>query len=708
MGRFSECCQVFSRRIFFGPLLFLACAAHFLGAVHAHGKTAEDRSAGEIPGEDEELLILDPVVVTATRLPSIWEEIPASVSVVDREEIQQGKPAVTLDSGLVRVPGVFVQNSFNFAQDQRISIRGFGARSAFGIRGIQVYVDGIPHTLPDGQTQIDSIDPSAIERIEVIRGPMSALYGNSSGGVINIILQDGPEEPYLESKTVVGEYDLWKTVLKGGGETERMNLFVNVSRLEVDGFREHGEAESWKMLGKLRYEPDKESDLTFVLDSVYSPELNDPGGLTLEQVEEDRSRAAPNALQFDIGEEVKAGRLGFIYRRQLSLDQDIEAAGYYGRRDLDNSIPFRFIELERDVYGGRFQYAVRGSGFGLPQELFAGIDIQNQQDNRLNFDNDGGSPGDTLLLDQDEQVTGMGVYLQDEIELTERFSVTVGGRYDWVRFEVDDHLEEDGDDSGSTHFDEVTGRFGLMYELRPNVQAYGSIAQSFETPTSTEIVNRPEGGGGINPDIEAQEAINYEVGVKGSGFDRFHYDLAVFFIELEDELIAFRDATDRVFYRNAGESQRKGAEVSIGVEILAGLEAGLSYTYLQAEFDEYVKDGTDLQGNEIPGLPNHLLFGEILYEHPSGFYAGCDILYAGGFFVNDENTLETDDYVLGNVRAGYRKVLGGWRIEPFAGVQNLFDEEYNSNVRINARGERYFEPAPGRNHYGGIAIGYEL
>ncbi len=675
------------------------------------------------PGPDT--VTLDPVIVTAPRIPSEAERVPAAVTVIEKEDIQQGRPTVTLDDALVQAPGVVVSNRFNFAQDLRIAIRGFGARSAFGIRGIQVYVDGIPHTLPDGQSQIDSIDPGFVERIEVMRGPISALYGNSSGGMINIVTQDGPEEPFIETDTVLGEYGLWKSLVKGGGRSGRANGFFGVSRLETGGFRAHSRAESWKMTGKLRCDIDADSDLTLLVDSVYSPELQDPGGLTLQQAQADPGRASPLGLLFDTGETVTGGRWGLLYRGAPASNRNLEAVAYYGLRDLDSAIPFRFVELDREVFGGRIQYDVTGEIPGIPgndgaadvagdagaggvtHHLFVGVDLQRQDDDRLNFDNREGSPGDTLLLDQNERVTSVGAYLQDDVGLTDTLSVVAGGRYDRVSFEVDDRLASDGDDSGSKTFDQLTGRLGLNYLFRPDLRMYANVAQSFETPTATELVNRPEGGGGINPDIEPQKAVNYEVGLKGTpGGRATTFELALFYIQLEDELIAFRDVTDRVFYRNAGKSRRIGAELGLGMETAEGLKVKLAYTYLNAEFETYVKNGINLEGNRVPGLPTHQVYAEVLYEHPGGFYAGIEALHAGGSYVDDENTLESSAYTVANLRAGYDKPVGNWRISPFVGVENLFDESYSGNVRINASGGRYFEPAPGLNVYGGIGIGY--
>ncbi len=689
-------------------LLFAAllCGAALLLAAHAFAETAAATAADD-SADTAAVPVLEPVVVTAARIPSEAARVPAAVTTVEDRQIQQGRPAVKLDEALARVPGVFVQNGYNFAQDLRISMRGFGARSAFGIRGIQVYVDGIPLTLADGQSTLDAIDPEAIGRLEVLRGPVSALYGNASGGVINITTPEGPPRPFVEERTLIGEYGLMKNVLKGGGQAGRLNAFASLAHLKTDGFREHSEARSATFNSKLRFDLDSASDLTLIFNAVRIPEAQDPGGLTLQQAGSDPTQAADLSRLYDSGESISDQRIGLVYRREPIPDHQLEAAAFFSQRDLDNAVPFRFIELDRKAAGGRIQYAVSGTILDRTQRTVAGIDLQHQSDDRVNFDNIAGRAGETLLLSQDESVTATGVYLQEEVELTPRVSVLLGGRYDHVRFDIDDRLLEDSDDSGARTFDQFTGRLGLMVAPDSRLRLYGTIARSFETPTSTEIVNRPEGGGGINPHIEPQTAVNYEIGAKMQVGKDLSLEAALFLIRLEDELIAFRDATDRVFYRNAGESQRVGVEMGLVKTFLRRWQFSLAYSYLKAEFESYEKQGVDLSGNRVPGLPEHWIFSELRYSRESGLYAAGAVSYAGDFFVDDENTLKNADATVVDLRLGYEKRWRRWQVEPFLGIRNLFDKDYNNNVRINASGGRYFEPAPERNAYGGLRIGYQ-
>jgi iron complex outermembrane receptor protein len=649
--------------------------------------------------------VLPPIVVTAPRVETPITDVPAAISVVGIEDIQLAQPTLGLDESLNRVPGLFTQNRFNFAQDLRLSIRGFGARSAFGIRGIKVLVDGIPATLPDGQSQVDGLDLGSAERIEVMRGPASALYGNAAGGVLSITTEEGPEAPFVEGRLMLGEYDLWKMQLKSGGQVGPMNYLINASRLEYGGYREQSDTESVLFNGKFRFDIDQASTLTALINVVDSPRADDPGALSREQIAEDRRAAAMGNLINHTGEEVSEQRFGLVYRRDFGALHDLQVNGYFAARQFRGAIPQTVVEFDRSFVGGGVQYSYLGDVFGRTSRLTMGIDVQYQVDRRQNFGNEDGKPNEALELNQDEKVTSVGPYIQEELDLFDKLTLVLGGRYDNVRFKVDDFLVSDGNQTGSRTFDQVTGRFGLIYRLLPAVHTYLNISQSFETPTTTELVNRPDDLGGLNPDIEPQKAINYEIGVKGEAWQRLRYEFALFYIDLKDELISFVE-NDRTFFRNAGESHRYGVELGLSLQVFQGLRSSFAYTYLDAEFDKFLKSDADLEGNEVPGLPPHQVYGELFYQHPSGFYGGLDVLYVSDFFVTDENDVKNDAYTVANLRLGYEYLWERWLFAPFFGVQNLFDEKYNSNVRINAFGDRFFEPAPELNVYGGLNVAY--
>jgi len=538
---------------------------------------------------------LKPVIVTAPRVTIPIYKFPAAISVVDKDDIQLGKPTLNLGESLDKVPGVFIQDRFNFAQDVRISIRGFGARAAFGIRGIKILVDGIPLTLPDGQSQVDTIDLGATQRIEVMRGPTSALYGNASGGVISIITEDGPSQPFIQERTTIGQFGLIKPGLKSGGQIGPLNYLINLSYLDYEGYRDQSLTRNFLLNGKFRFDIDDSSDLTALVTLFDSPRADDPGALTLEQVNEDRRQASPLNKRFKTGEEVSDQRFGLVYRKDFSDLHDLELSGYANFREFDGSIPFRIVEFDRVFLGGGAKYGYLGNILGFQNGLSVGTDLQFQDDDRKNFNNIDGNKGDELLINQDEKVTNIGPYIQEMFNLLDNLIVVLGGRYDYVRFSVDDFL--DPKESGSRTFKQFTGKGGLLYSPIPEVNMYFNIAQSFETPTTTELVNRPDGKGGLNPNLEAQKAINYEIGAKGQVIGRLDYQLAIYYISLRDELIPF-DIEGRTFFRNAGKSRRYGLEAGLNFEVIDGFDTSLAYTYLNSKFEGFVVDDISIDGNE--------------------------------------------------------------------------------------------------------------
>lgn len=654
---------------------------------------------------------LGDITVSAPRLPAPALQVPAAVSVVTKEDIQLGRQGLGLDESLSAVPGVFMQNRYNFAQDLRVSIRGFGARAAFGIRGVKIMVDGIPLTLPDGQGGVDSIDLNSAERIEVIRGPASSLYGNASGGVILIESERGPEIPFLEGGFQAGEFDLQEYTAKTGGQAGPLNYLVSGSRLTYGGFREHSRTERNLLNGRFEYAMPDQASLTTVVNIIDSPVSDDPGALTREQFAEDPSQARDRNVEFDGGEDLEQQRVGFVYRRPLADDHEIQVRNYYLWRDFSNKLPFvagGSVAFERFFVGGGASYTYSGDLLGQRNRFIVGLDADRQADDRKRFNNNQGTLGD-LTFEQTEKVTALGVFAQEEFWLTPRLQLSAGLRYDRLKFRAEDDFLADGDDTGDRTLDEVSPRGGVLYTFAPQANVYANISTAFETPTTTEFTN-PSGGGGFNPDLEPQTATNYELGIKGVVAQQLRYELVGFRIKVDDELIPFElpGQPDREFFRNAGESTRNGIELALDWRPVAGLRASFAYTYSDFEFDDFVVDGDVFDGNTIPGIPEHLLRGELFYRAPNNLYGGVDVIYVGEQFANDANTLTAENYTVANLRLGYQGDYGRWRLDPYLGVNNLFDEEYPGNVRINAFGGRFIEPGPERNVYGGINLSYRF
>ncbi len=648
---------------------------------------------------------VDTLVVTARRRAELRKDVPAALTVLGPDEIQHARQQLGLDESLARVPGLFLQNRYNFSQDLRISSRGFGARSAFGIRGIKLFVDGIPATLADGQAGVDAIDLGSTGRIEVLRGPASALYGAASGGVIHIHTEDAPEHPFVETRLSLGSDGFEKQQLKAGARSEKGDILLSASHFDYDGYRELGDANATSVNGRVRYQIDDDARLALTFNSTHSPWAGDSGGLTRVDSRNTRRSAFTRNVRFDAGESVDQQRLGLLVEKSFGERHHVTLRNYAVWRDFSNRLPFTSggsVELERFFGGGGLQYSYDAGARG---SLTFGVDIDAQRDDRERFDNIAGQQG-AMTLSQDEDVTAVGVFGMARLALHEDIDLSVGARYDRVEFEVDDSFLSDGDGSDEIDFTSFSPSLALLWRVRPELSLYGSVSTSFETPTTTEFAN--PAGGGFNSDLEEQRSTNYELGLRGTGPLELQYEAALFHIDLEDELVPFELASQpgRRFFRNAGSSERDGVELSASFEPYQGLVASLAYTYSDFEFDDFQTPSGRFDGNRQPGVPKDQLFAELAYRHESGFAVAWEFLWADEFFVDDANTTFSRETWVSNLRISHRFEVHDFEIVPFAGINNLFDAEYDANVRTNAFGARYFEPAPDRSLYVGLRVRY--
>ena len=656
------------------------------------------------PQEPEE------VVVTATRVERSLTEIPAAVSIVGQDAIQLGRQQLALDESLGRVPGVFMQNRYNFAQDLRIAIRGFGARANFGIRGIKILVDGIPETLPDGQGSVDSIDIGATGQIEVLRGPSSSIWGNASGGVINVTSERAPRDPYSEVRLSAGSYDFRKLQFKTGAQGDKLGYLFSVSDSTLDGYRQQSRAENTQLTGRFNVDLAGDRTLTAVLSYTDQPISDDPGGINAAQAALDPRSARDANIAFDAGESLEQTRLGVVFSTPLG-NGELRVRNYYAWRDFENFLPFTGggnVDLDRSFLGGGVSYSFDTMWGGLPNTLIVGIDHDRQDDDRLRYDNLSGLRG-PLAFDQNETVRATGIFLQDHLTLSDTISLTFGIRFDEVEFDVTDRFLSDGDDSGVVKLDDASPMAGVNVQLSDTLSLYGNYSSAFETPTTTEF-NRADGLGGFNAALEPQVARNLEVGLRGTAGERTSYEVAVFNIKVDDELIPFEVPTSpgRDFFANAGESTRNGIEFSLTTNPTDRISATVSYTHANYEFDTFVDDnGNNFSGNTIPGTADDVLFGEVTYSHPRGWYAAADVTHIGEQYANNANTATNDSYTISNLRFGWERTSESMVLSPFVGINNLFDETYNANLRINAFGSRFFEPGPDRNIYAGVTIRFD-
>ena len=663
-------------------------------------------NAQEVPDTPETV-----IKVTSPRLVRDLYETPAAVSVIDTPEIREGQQRLQLDESLDTVPGLFFQNRYNFAQNLRLSTRGFGARAPFGIRGIRIQVDGIPYTLPDGQSQIDAVDLDSAKRIEVIRGPSSVQYGNASGGVIDITTARGDDQPEgTRLRQDVGSDDYYKTTAQANGSHGATSGIATMSWLNFNGYRDQSEVEKGLFNGRLSHKWDEGQRLTATFNALHTPKAQDPAGLTAAQVEEDRRQATPNAERLDAGQDVDQQTLGLLYEAPVADSGEWTVSTFFTRRDFTQQLPFpgpSRIAYDRQFYGISSDYQQGSEVAGLLLTWMVGADLHRQVDERRRYSVS--FNGDVTAQTQEETQNGTtaAVFAQGDLAVTERFNLSLGTRFDRLRLSVEDHRLVDGDDSGSRTYDEFSGFAGASYRVAPRQQLYATIGTAFEAPTFTEFAN-PDGSGGFNPDIEPQQAINREIGIRGGLGEGLSYDLALFSIRVEDEILPF-EINNRTFYENAGRTERNGVEL--------GLEWSISYAwritsaltladYTLRDFED--EQGNNADGNRLPGLPREQWVTEVEWRGNGQRFVALEWQYVGDLYAENSNRTRVSDYWLFGIRAGDTVRLGSQSLNLYGGIRNLLDEDYFSNIRINANADRpvedrgYFEPAPGRTFYAGM------
>jgi iron complex outermembrane receptor protein len=676
---------------------------------------------------------LPPTTVTVTRAALPLSKTPRAVQTVDRAEISAARPTWGLDEALFTVPGVLVANRYNFSVDQRVSIRGFGARSAFAVRGVKVLLDGIPQTLPDGQGQLTNVEFGEADRIDVLRGSSSALFGNASGGVISIsTLPPAPHQLSQEVRVTVGAFDRqnrrnWSKWLSGtrlpvgdGGAR------ITVARLNYEGERDHTEADLRSLNARLWLPVPSGWSLAVMADVGDQPVANNPGTLTLAELRANRDTAARLNLLRDAGKDVLQVQGGATLKRTDADGHEAALTVFGLTRDLANPLPQAYINVGRHAYGVRAS-ATRPLRVGSRRALMtAGVDVQWQRDDRQNYSyavptaalTTPDNTRDTLILDQFETVTELGPFVQGVFDITGKVSLTAGLRYDRVSFGVEDRHTSDGtDDSGRRLMDAVSRTLGVAVSPSPALTAYANVGTSFETPTTTELANRPTGAGGFNPDLEPQTATNFEIGARGIVDSRANWSVALFQANVRDELISF-EVPDPLFpgrryFRNAGSARHRGFEIGAAVGFARGLELISSWTYSDFEYTDYRIGSFDLKGRALPGIPKHALrLG--LRAQPAfarGGWADVDFAYSSGVSVDDTlaTAVPVDGWGVTNVRLGWQGSVGRVRVAPFVALNNVFNKKYVGSVVINAAPiggapGRYYEPAPGRNLYIGFSI----
>lgn len=645
---------------------------------------------------------------------TIGTATPYPVSVIAGPELTRGTAPAFIEDAVRAIPGVQIQNRYNLAVGERISVRGSGPRAQFGVRGIRVLVDGIPATLPDGQATLDHLDLAGLGRVEAVRGPAAAAYGNAAGGVLHFRTIDPSSVPAsVSARSTTGSNGLWTVQSHATGTSGDVRYRIAASRMSFDGFRRdpiadngstYGEGTRSVFNGTLAV-PLAGGELRVVGNAV-DLDAENPGSLPIDVFDEGDRAAWGFNIVSGARKEVQQGQIGSTWTGDVG-EQQLELAAWGIYRSLFNPIPGQIIDLSRGAGGARglFQGTTTLGSASLGWR--AGAEVELQRDDRKNFDSDGGEP-DGLTLDQDERVTSVGLFVQSRLDVGESLSLLGGLRFDNVRFSATDRFFGGGDpdDSGERTMDAFSPSVGAVYRATDRVELFASVSRSFETPTTTELVNRPTGPGGFNPDLEPQKGVTYEGGVRGRLAERAALEASVFTTELTDGLVPFEVASDpgRTFFRNAGSAQHTGVEVSAGGEIVRDLSFRVAYTWIDAEFETFETEAGSFAGNKVPGLAPQRLDGLVSLT-PGPLFVEVRARWQDDVPVDDAGTSEAPSYTLLDVRVGLsRYPVGNVSVSPFFNVSNLTDEAYVASVVPNAFGDRFFEPGPARTYQIGLGV----
>ncbi|MFK7934304.1 MAG: TonB-dependent receptor family protein [Saprospiraceae bacterium] len=658
-------------------------------------------------GQTDTLLFqsIDSINITATRLPATLQKQAYAIGQYQATALQQTRQQISLQEYINHIPGLFALNAQNYAQDLRISLRGFGARSAFGIRGIKIIVDGIPETTPDGQGQIDNLNLGIVKNIEVLKGSSSTLYGNAAGGVISINTIDNFNKNYLQAGVTFGSFNLQNYQLQGGWKSERTRIIGQISHLRTDGYREQSGTENTNVNLRILHDFNKKSRLQFQVNYANSPVADDPGSLNFVDALAEPRAARDRNLLFQTGEAIEQMKLGSTYDYDFSKIANLHVYGFYSNRGFYGKLPFEFggiVDLGRNYWGQGAHFNIKTAKSNFINTVQIGYEYADQRDQRQRFQNLEGTQGDATL-NQLEIFQNTGIFVLDKIDW-ERFSLQLGGRFDNNRLEVEDNFLDNGDASGRIDLNAFSYSLGLNYTLNPQLNLYSSYRYSFETPALSELSANPSNDGGFNENLQPQEANTAEIGLRGNWQQQFNFDATLFYITTQNDLVPFElaDFPDRTFFQNAGSTDRFGIELTSTYFLTKNWQISSSYAFSDFKYDSFITPNGDFSGNELPAIPRHTFSLLTTYQQPQGIQARLQGRYIGELFTNDANSESVADYFLVDLNLGYELQLKKIQLFPFFGAHNLLNINYFDNIRINAFGGRFYETGAGINVYGGV------
>ena len=643
-----------------------------------------------------QIIDLENVIVKSTRINITQKQAPLSVTLKSFNEDRNFSSQSSFSDFIKNTPGVFTTSSNNFSQDMRISIRGFGARSAFGIRGIKLIVDGIPETTPDGQSQLDNLPLGLISNIEILRGPNANLYGNSSGGVISINTLSNPSDKYYRSSGIFGAYQYQSIQRTRVLNWKNSNLIIHYDKRRSNGYRDQSNYKSTILNLKYINELDQKNKIVWQINYTDSPYAYDSGGLKLNEVENDRRQARNNNIDYDTYEKVKHIKTGISWNYKKSENSFFDSYFFYQQRDFYSKLPFNYggiISIDRDYYGFGTKFTRNKNFENRNNSFLVGVDHLSQSDDRKRFKNNFGIKGDKTL-GQMENFDTTGVYLVSQTTFNSGLLLRYGVRYDINSIGIDSN--------NKVNLDKINPSLGLSYSINSSDNLFFSFGTSFETPTLNELSNNPDGTG-FNKDLKSNNAINYEFGWRKS-LSNIAFEAVAYITNSDNEILPYEIELfpGKNFYRNVGSTLRQGIELSSSISFKGGM-FNLNYTLSKNRFKDFTLDGNDLSENLIPGIPSQMLDLEVLFKLSKKSRLILSNRLIGERYADNLNETLVGSYNIFNVK--YSKEI--FKQSEFSlGVNNLFNEEFYDNIRINAFGKRYYEPAPKRNFYFGINFSF--
>ena len=645
---------------------------------------------------------LEEVIISVTKIKDSLVNTPFSVSIKSFSTFQKSAEQFNISEYIEDVPGIFISNDNNYAQDSRISIRGFGSRANFGIRGIKLIVDGVPETTPDGQSQIDNLNLEIIEKVEVIRGVGSSLYGNSSAGIIKIKTLQELQNSFARIGFSLGSNQQNKSQFFLGQKYKKTSYTFLYSQTKSNGYRNNSGFKNNNLNINLFKKVNDKTNYGLSFNYVDSPYAIDPGGLTIEEVEDNRKQARERNVIYDSKESIKHLKLSGSFEKKISNKLTFSKYLFFSNRDFNGNIPVKkggTIKLDRKYWGLGASLLIKNK-FNTQ----IGFDLGNQKDLRKRYFNNEGEIG-ALVLEQNEKFINYGIFLVSSLKLNS-FIINPGIRLDKNTISIDDQFLADGNSSDKINLNSLNPSLGINYKSNSFNRFFVNVSTGFETPTLNEFGSSPIGSG-FNKNLKSQNSINYELGFsKKSINNKFKLDLIYFNTSTKNEVLPYEDSQfpGQVFYNNAGKTQRSGIEFSGSYNYNNFWNFNSSISIGRYLFDEFIDNEKNYSGNKIPGVPEKTMFFNVNYKNESKLSVSLQLKVIGDLYANNSNSVKVDGFNRLNLKISkginYKKIT----IDPFLIFKNILGTSYYDNIRINAFGARYYEPAAKANFYGGIKI----